>query len=74
MTPHYGMVVSWSDESRALAVILPESSDLSQPCTQGASGEGAARNGREVLELLIEDSQSRGKPSPEPRPTLAGSA
>jgi antitoxin HicB len=71
MTPHYSMVIRWSDEDQAFVVMLPEFPDVSQPCTHGATYEEAARSGREVLELVIEDYQARGKTLPDPWPTLA---
>ena len=73
LTPHYSMTIRWSEENQAFLVTLPEFTDLYQPCTHGETYEMAARNGREVLELLIEDYQARGKPLPELQPTLAGS-
>jgi predicted RNase H-like HicB family nuclease len=68
------MLIRWSEDDRAFVVSLPEFTELSQPCTHGATYEEAARRGREVLELVIEVFQARGKPLPELRPTPAGSA
>ena len=36
------------------------------PSTHGDSYEEALQNGKEVLELLIEDYQARNKPLPQP--------
>jgi predicted RNase H-like HicB family nuclease len=36
--------------------------------THGATYEEAARNGREVLEMLIAEYQDTGKPLPDPQP------
>ena len=71
MNLHYSMVIRWSDEDQAYVVLLPEFVDVSQPCTHGDTYEEAARHGREVVELLIEDYQARGKTLPEPWPSLA---
>jgi predicted RNase H-like HicB family nuclease len=68
------MLIEWSEDDQAFVVSFPEFTDLSRPNTHGATYEEAARNGHEVLELVIEDYQARGKPLPELRPTLAGSA
>jgi predicted RNase H-like HicB family nuclease len=67
------MMIAWSDEDQAYLVTLPEFSDVSQPCAHGETYEEAARNGHEVLELLIEEFQALGKPLPEsvPAPTVS---
>ena len=60
---HYSMLIQWSDEAEAYVVTLPEFPTCH---THGATYEEAARNGEEVLRLVIEDYQKRGAPLPRP--------
>ncbi len=63
--PHYSMLIEWSDEDQAYLVTLPEwVGRINTPTTHGSTYEEAARNGREVLEWLIEDARAEGKPLP----------
>jgi len=57
------MLIAWSDDDQVFVVTLPEF-----PCnrTHGTSYEEAARNGQEVLDLLIETWESAGRPLPAP--------
>jgi predicted RNase H-like HicB family nuclease len=55
------MLIQWSDEDQAYIVTLPE---FGGPKTHGDTYEEAAKNGREVLEMLIESSLERGEPLP----------
>lgn len=57
------MLIEWSDDDQVFVVTLPEF-----PCnrTHGTSYEAAARNGQEVLDLLIETWKSEGRPLPAP--------
>ncbi len=64
MRPKYSMVIQWSDEDQKYIVSLPEWGDGAH--THGATYEEAAKNGREVLEMLLED-EREGKPVPAPR-------
>ena len=64
MNCHYSMVLQWSDEDQAFLVTLPEFDRSSQ--THGSTYEEAARNGSEVLELLIETYHAEGRPLPAP--------
>jgi predicted RNase H-like HicB family nuclease len=64
MSVPYSMVIQWSDEDQAYVVTLPEFGPYSR--THGDTYEEAARNGREVLELLIQTYQAEGQPLPEP--------
>jgi len=66
MNHHYSMAIHWSEEDRAFLVTFPELTGPVRPCTHGDSYEDAARNGQEVLELLIETYKERGWPLPEP--------
>ena len=64
MNPKFSMVIEWSDADSAFVVTLPE---FPSNRTHGATYEEAARNGQEVLEMLIEMYREDGKPLPEPR-------
>lgn len=64
MTHKYSMIIEWSDADAAFVVTLPE---FPNNRTHGATYEEAARNGQEVLEMLIEVYQEDGKSLPEPR-------
>jgi predicted RNase H-like HicB family nuclease len=55
------MIIQWSEEDRVYVVTLPE---FPRCQTHGSTYEEAAKNGREVLELLIETSQADGEPLP----------
>lgn len=65
----YSMVIRWSDEDQAYLVSLPEFGDCIM--THGDSYEQAAKNGREVLELLIESAVEEGETLPFPRKFMA---
>jgi predicted RNase H-like HicB family nuclease len=62
------MVIHWSDEDQAYLVTLPEWQDrlIGPAVTHGDTYEQAARHGREVLDMLIEDALASGEPLPEP--------
>jgi antitoxin HicB len=57
------MVIQWSDEDQAFIVSLPEFGSCK---THGDSYEEAAKNGHEVLELLIESCLEEGAALPRP--------
>lgn len=63
MTSKYRMLIEWSESDQVFVVTLPEF-----PCnrTHGATYEEAAKNGEEVLDLLIETYQADGRPLPSP--------
>lgn len=63
MNCRYSMEIRWSDEDQAFIVTLPEFLGCK---THGATYEEAAKNGREVMELLVETYQAEGRPLPEP--------
>ena len=71
MTSRYRMLIEWSDDDQVFVVTLPEF-----PCnrTHGTSYEAAARNGQEVLDLLIETWESEGRPLPAPLYFVSDSA
>ncbi len=57
------MLIQWSDEDHVYIVTLPE---FGGPKTHGDTYEEAAKNGREVLELLIESCLELGDSLPTP--------
>lgn len=63
---HSSMVSQWSTEDDAFLVALPEWNGrvLNTFVTHGDSYEEAAKNGNEVLEMLIEDALERGEELP----------
>ncbi len=63
--PHYSMVIQWSDEDQLYLVHLPEF-PWRQFHTHGKTHEEAARNGQEVIELLVEYFQQEGRALPDP--------
>ncbi|MGH7170053.1 MAG: type II toxin-antitoxin system HicB family antitoxin [Gemmataceae bacterium] len=65
MSDRYSMVIRWSEEDLVFVVSLPEFGDYAQ--THGCTYEEAARNGCEVLELLVESFQAEGRPLPAPQ-------
>ena len=67
MNLHYSMLIQWSEEDHAFLVTLPEFTNVIMPCTHGKTYEEAARNGAEVIELLVEDYQAEKHPLPEPQ-------
>jgi predicted RNase H-like HicB family nuclease len=62
---HYQMVIIWSDEDNCYLVHLPDFPEQHYR-THGDTYEEAAKNGQEVLELLLEDD---GLPHPLPNAT-----
>jgi antitoxin HicB len=56
----YSVIIQWSEEDQAFVVTLPE-----WGChTHGGTYEEAAKNAREVLEMLIETEQEGGRDLP----------
>lgn len=66
----YSIVIQWSTEDQKYVVSLPEFGPYAH--THGNTYEEALKHGQEVLELLIEDYQARGKCLPEPLTTEVG--
>lgn len=60
----YSIVIQWSNEDQKYIVSLPEFAPYAH--THGETYEESIKNAQEVLELLIEDYQARGKPLPIP--------
>ncbi len=66
-TLRYQMVIDWSDEDGCYLVHFPGFPEQTYR-THGDSYEEAARNGKEVLQLLLEEDEL---PLPEPKPIVA---
>jgi antitoxin HicB len=62
--PRYTVIIQWSDEDQAYVVSLPEWGPYCK--THGATYEEAAKNAREVLEVLMagHDVDSGNQPAP----------
>ncbi|MGH2517184.1 MAG: type II toxin-antitoxin system HicB family antitoxin [Ktedonobacterales bacterium] len=68
-TLRYSMHIAWSEKDGAYLVTLPEWMPRlinSIAVTHGKTYEQAAENGREVLEMLIEQAQAHSEPLPQP--------
>jgi predicted RNase H-like HicB family nuclease len=63
---HYAMLIVWSDEDNCYLVHLPDFPEQKFR-THGDTYEEAAKNGQEVLELLLQDD---GLPLPKPESVL----
>jgi antitoxin HicB len=64
----YSMLIEWSEEDQAYLVTLPEwTHQVYMPATHGDTYDEAVKNGREVLEMLINDAKKNGEPLPTPR-------
>ncbi|MFN6563246.1 MAG: type II toxin-antitoxin system HicB family antitoxin [Nostoc sp. ChiSLP01] len=64
MKRQYSVLIQWCDEDKKYIVSLPEFGPYAR--THGNTYADALNIGEEVLELLIEDYQAKGKPLPEP--------
>jgi len=64
--PRFTVVIQWSDDDQVYVVSLPEWGPSCK--THGATYEEAARNARELLEMLLDthDPKVQGPP-PEPK-------
>lgn len=67
VTLRYQMVIVWSDEDNSYLVHLPDFPEQTYR-THGNSYEEAAKNGEEILQLLLEED---GLPHPNPTSTSA---
>lgn len=63
MDLHYTMVIEWSDEDQLYLVRLPEWGPYAG--SHGTTYEAAAKAGREVLEMLVQQTLEDGKPLPQ---------
>ena len=66
----YTIVIQWSESDQCYVVLLPEFTNVMQPCTHGDTYEEAVKNAQEVLEMLISSSLEDGEPLPEPQTLL----
>ena len=66
-TLRYEMVIVWSEEDDCFLVHLPDFPEQTYR-THGNTYEEAARNGQEVLQLLLEED---GLPLPKPKAAVA---
>ncbi|HVT88459.1 MAG TPA: type II toxin-antitoxin system HicB family antitoxin [Tepidisphaeraceae bacterium] len=62
-TIHYSVIIQWSEEDENYVVTLPEWGGCH---THGATYEEAARNARELLEILIADEKAARNELPTP--------
>jgi antitoxin HicB len=65
----YQVVILWSEEDECFIATLPE---WQSARTHGATLEEAAKNARQVLEMLIESAQRHGERIPSPARRLSG--
>jgi predicted RNase H-like HicB family nuclease len=65
MNSHYSMMIQWSETDQLFLVHLPDFPSQ-QFVTHGTTYEIAARNGQEVLAMIIEEYTEEGKVLPEP--------
>jgi predicted RNase H-like HicB family nuclease len=63
-SPHYSMLIEWSDEDQAYIVSLPE---FPGNHTHGDTYEEAVKQGQDLIESLIMWAQQDGKPLPQPK-------
>jgi len=66
----FSMVITWSDVDQVYIAHLEEFGSGAK--THGSTYEEAAKNGREVLEMLVESYIADGQPLPKPQ-TYSGS-
>jgi predicted RNase H-like HicB family nuclease len=59
----YPIIIHWSEEDKKYLATLP---DFPYSTTHGDSYEEALKNGKEVLEMLIEGSIEDNQPLPQP--------
>ncbi|WP_242057826.1 MULTISPECIES: type II toxin-antitoxin system HicB family antitoxin [Nostoc] len=55
----YTIVIQWSEENNCYVVLLPEFTNIMQPCTHGETYEDALKNAKEVLEMLAKPYQEK---------------
>ncbi|WIG59185.1 MAG: hypothetical protein OJF49_001932 [Ktedonobacterales bacterium] len=66
-TPHYSMLIQWSDEDQTYLVTLPEWAErVLGPVSHGNTYEEAVQHGREALEALIASAHKHNEPLPHP--------
>jgi len=60
----YSMLIQWSNEDQLYIVSFPEFGEFCK--THGKSYRSAAKNGQEVLELLVRAYRDEGRQLPKP--------
>ena len=67
-TPHYSIVIEWSDEDQVYVVILPEwvAHHYVMPVASGKTYAEAVKRGENALDHLIQIAQEDGTPLPTP--------
>jgi predicted RNase H-like HicB family nuclease len=73
MNSHYSMMIQWSETEQLFLVHLPDFPPQ-QFVTHGTTYEMVARNGQEVLAMIIEEYIEEGKVLPEPQVLRAQAA
>ncbi|MEA5582784.1 type II toxin-antitoxin system HicB family antitoxin [Nodularia harveyana UHCC-0300] len=63
----YTVIIQWSEEDQCYVVLLPEFTNVMQPCTHGDTYEEACQNTQKVLEMLISTALENGESLPEPK-------
>ena len=67
-SPHYSMLIQWSDEDQAYLVTLPDWAErVLGPVTHGDTYEEAVQRGHEALKALIASARTHGEPLPQVR-------
>lgn len=65
--PRYTVVIQWSEVDGCYIASLPEWHDFAYASAHGDTYEEAAKNAREILELLMEPEPDTTVPFPEPQ-------
>ena len=63
MRSKYSMLIQWSDEDQVYICSLPEFGEFCK--THGSTYEEAAKNGREVIEMMIDSLEKRDEALPQ---------
>ncbi len=64
-SPKYAVIIQWSDETHGFVASLPEWGPYCK--AYGATYEEAAKNAREILQLLMEDEYGQPVDLPDPK-------
>ena len=62
----YTIAIQWSNEDNCFLVSLPDFKDEQQWVTHGETYQEALENAVEVMDMLVEIYQEKGKALPEP--------
>ena len=63
-SPKYRILIQWSDEDSCFLVSLPDFTEEQQWVTHGETYQEALENAVEVMDILIEIYQEKGKALP----------